>query len=395
VPRCIAFLSAASNLVRGDRNHHVDAFLADLRTRRITLLSRSSAGRQANADTTQVAVDGGCREAGFVTAATNLARGTGGHRQVYLRLLGGPRPGQRALAGRTVLVSQHAGRAAAADADQLSLSRDGSAVCFVSAARNLAPLLANGQQQVWEERIGVTRRAGRARLSLHQSLVSQGADGSPAATPAGRPSADHDGAIVAYELGGQIVRATLRDSGVESEIVSGNRLKRVAGNAPSAHPTISDGGQWIFFESLATNLGVPGNAERPLGVREVYRWSPPALTTVADMTGVQVKSVGFAQIQSSSPAGNQDISARGNYMPFESEDPFLVAGPPTTPLDSAVRSYAASHRLADRVLAPLDRRLLRRLPGAGGPATTLDAGPFDAAVDPRAHQVYLRYLGPQ
>jgi hypothetical protein len=177
--------------------------------------------------------------------------------------------------------------------------------------------------------------------------------------------------------------------------VSANRLKRVVGNATSAHPTISDGGQWIFFESLATNLGVPGNAERPLGVREVYRWAPPALTTVADMTGVQVKSVGFAQIQSSSPAGNQDLSARGNYMPFESEDPFLVGGPPPTPLDAAVRSYAASHRLADRVLAPLDRRLLRHLPGAGGPATTLDTDPFDIAADPRAHQVYLRYLGPQ
>jgi hypothetical protein len=47
------------------------------------------------------------------------------------------------------------------------------------------------------------------------------------------------------------------------------------------------------------------------------------------------------------------------------------------------------------VLAPLDRRLLRHLPGAGGPATTLDTDPFDIAADPRAHQVYLRYLGPQ
>ena len=64
-PKCVAFLSAASNLVPGDTNGKVDAFVAHLNgtgIRRVSLPGR----RQSLSDTTGVAVSGNCSRIAFV-----------------------------------------------------------------------------------------------------------------------------------------------------------------------------------------------------------------------------------------------------------------------------------------------------------------------------------------
>jgi hypothetical protein len=66
---CVTFLSAATNLVRGDTNHQVDAFLfrpATGHLRRISL----PGGRQANAPATAAVVSGDCTRVAFVIAGT-------------------------------------------------------------------------------------------------------------------------------------------------------------------------------------------------------------------------------------------------------------------------------------------------------------------------------------
>ena len=68
-PRCVAFLSAASNLVPGDTNGRADAFVARLDgtgIRRVSLPGR----HQASADSTGVAVSGNCSRIAFVTGGT-------------------------------------------------------------------------------------------------------------------------------------------------------------------------------------------------------------------------------------------------------------------------------------------------------------------------------------
>src|SRR4051794_11641803 len=68
-PKCVAFLSAASNLVGGDTNGKVDAFVARLNgtgIRRVSLPGH----RQSAADTTGVAVSGNCSRIAFVTGGT-------------------------------------------------------------------------------------------------------------------------------------------------------------------------------------------------------------------------------------------------------------------------------------------------------------------------------------
>src|SRR4051794_36119217 len=65
-PGCIAFLSSATNLVRGDTNGKVDAFLGSVNGHKPRRISRPK-GRQATKDTTAVAVSGNCKKIAFVT----------------------------------------------------------------------------------------------------------------------------------------------------------------------------------------------------------------------------------------------------------------------------------------------------------------------------------------
>jgi hypothetical protein len=420
VPRCIVFISRATNLVAGDRGRHAQAFVEDLANGRITLVSRASGGQLANRDVAQVTVDGGCERVAFVSAATNLGTSPGqaagrwpgagasrpraGTRQVYLRFIGGPSRVARTLTGLTLLASAAAGRAANADADQLSLSRDGSALAFVSAASNLAGPR-DSAAQVWLTALSARSDGSRrAHVRVRTRLVSVSPGGQPGDAPSSSPSVDHDGRHVAFaslatNLTGarpgvsEIVRADLTSVAPSLWVVSESQAHLpplpapVPGNAPSYDPSISDGGDWVFFDSRATNLSVPGNG-LITPQRAVYRWTVPALRTLADLSGIQAKS------RSSTPAEHPDTSARGNYLAFESEDPFedrsvLVGGP------AWLRDEAAAIRgreLQHLLLPGLPAAQLQNLPGANG---QLDPGEPTAPGDPRLHQVYVHYLGPQ
>ena len=72
-PHCVAFVSAASNLVRGDTNGKPDAFLYDLRTGSLRRVSVNSRGRQSNGTVSEVVVNGLCTRVAFVSDAADLA----------------------------------------------------------------------------------------------------------------------------------------------------------------------------------------------------------------------------------------------------------------------------------------------------------------------------------
>jgi Tol biopolymer transport system component len=73
--RFVAFVSEATDLVKGDTNHATDIYLYEARTGAISLVSRSDAGRAANGASTQPAVsaDGGVIV--FQSDASDLACG--------------------------------------------------------------------------------------------------------------------------------------------------------------------------------------------------------------------------------------------------------------------------------------------------------------------------------
>jgi hypothetical protein len=62
-PKCVAFVSAASNLVRGDGNGHADVFVARLPSGRITRIATPAAA-------TDVDLDGRCRQLAYVSGGS-------------------------------------------------------------------------------------------------------------------------------------------------------------------------------------------------------------------------------------------------------------------------------------------------------------------------------------
>lgn len=419
-PRCVAFLSRASNLVPGDRNGRADAFVAQLGSGRITRVSVDSAGGEANGTTSEVSVDGACTKVAFVSDATSLRRGTGrwpgarssaapaGTRQAYVHYLDRRGPRARRLAGLTMLVSRAGTVPSATGAAQLSLASDGASLAYVSAARNLGAAT-GAVAQVWESDVSERLAPrGRMRLAVTTRLASRAPTGRAASGPSITPSIDHDGGEIAFatlapELTGvaaapvwQIVKVAPRGPPAPPTVVSEPQYvihpPALPGDASSFDPSISEGGQWVFFSSRATNLFAWGTTAPQ---REVFRWTDPALRATADLSGIQLKSIPGpgtgARNGSSTPSEAPASSARGNYLAFESEDLGLDAaridlrGPPWLRAIAAARPYG-------RVYPGLPAAALRGLPGAGG---TSDPTLATAPSDPRLHQVFLRYLGPQ
>jgi Tol biopolymer transport system component len=73
--RFVAFESPASDLVKGDRNGHVDVFLRDRKRGRTTLLSVSSEGTQGNDESSFPAISANGRFVAFSSLASNLVVG--------------------------------------------------------------------------------------------------------------------------------------------------------------------------------------------------------------------------------------------------------------------------------------------------------------------------------
>lgn len=413
-PRCVAFLSRASNLVAGDRNGVADAFVADLRGRRIERVSVGSGGRESDRPATEVAVSGDCRRVAFASSATGLAwthSGPGwsaartrlpraGTSEVYVRFLAG----SGRLVGLTMLASAAGRRPANADAGELSLSRDGTALAFASAASDLgAP--SGGVRQVWDRTITAGGRVVRRIRLASQTPGGRGGDG-----PSSRPSIDHDGRVLAFTtLAGdllpgadglaQIVRADNRPATPRLRWISQSAPAEALGAGASADPKITDGGEWVFFDSVAPNLDGPAASSWTMGIREVYRWTSPTLVSSADTSFVAVRSLGPERLPARTGAWNPDTSARGNYLAFESEDPGLdpslprVAEPPWyDPSSSDLQSWFSPFGPRLRILPTAPQSALTRvLPGAYG---TPDGTPGEPTAEPRLHQVYVRYLGP-
>ncbi|MDQ3936011.1 MAG: hypothetical protein M3340_15425 [Actinomycetota bacterium] len=192
---CVAFLSSASNLVRGDTNGRVDAFLVK-RPGGSPVRVSLPGNRQSREDATAVDVSGDCRKTAFVIGG-----------RLYVR-------------GSKTLKLRHAKPAA-------------------------DPYFAEGRTSdiVFGAPGGVyLAREGRYR----PSLVAPGGS-NPAFNNIKRQ-------VVAYErpVGGG-TQVVFKDLGRDERVASA-RSGRV-GNDDSHHPVIGNSGYYISFESNADNLG--------------------------------------------------------------------------------------------------------------------------------------------
>lgn len=141
--RFVAFQSDASNLVPGDTNSTWDVFVVELATGAIERVSVSTAGAQANgiSGAPSLSADGRC--VAFASAATNLVPGdTNTQRDIFLRdrLLG---------TTERISVDSNGAQMTGGAADLPSISGDGQRIVFTSSAANLVAGDTNGVLDVF------------------------------------------------------------------------------------------------------------------------------------------------------------------------------------------------------------------------------------------------------
>jgi len=195
-PKCVVFLSAASNLVKGDTNGVIDAFVSrgpGGAPQRVSL----AGGKQATQDTTAVTVSGDCSRIAFVTGG-----------RLYTR-----------IGSKTHHVSTSG---AAADPS------------FAAGASNDLVLGAKG---------GVYLSSGGTG---HPQLIASG----------GRNPGYNDlkRRVVAYEKrrGGHW-QLVWRDLGKGEHVASS--FNGHLGNGDSSNPVVTNSGYYIGFDTRASNLG--------------------------------------------------------------------------------------------------------------------------------------------
>jgi hypothetical protein len=345
-PSCVAFLSKASNLVKGDTNRKVDAFVVrrlGARPVRVSLPGR----RQARKDTTHVAVSGNCSRIAFVTGG-----------RLYV------------AAGRRVKALKAPGRAG-------------------------DPAFASGMNDdlVFAAKRGVylSRKAtGKPKLvgPGGRNPVFNDIDKAPPACK--RPT-------LAYERmqGGhwQVVSHVL---GRGARVVS--RRNGSLGNGDSRNPVIGNAGCYVTFESDASNLGV--NASNRTGDSnrkpDVYLF-----TAVRDITLVQ--SVKTKAVPAAGGGRNPSMSFYANYIVFDSPAPMEDQGLldcidpddvlPDDEVDPPVDVPPGTGDVDLGLPIPYVDPNLPPILARGGKSPVLcDEGA--AADDGRSRQVFMRYLGP-
>jgi hypothetical protein len=417
-PHCVAFISEASNLVAGDTNGKSDGFVYDIRSQRITRVSVSSTGAQSNGNTYDISISGDCERVAFTSDASNLAltkankaawstaRTTAaqpGTRQAYVHIMGGSGL-DAGFKGLTFMASANKGRAGNGNSEDAQIARSGKAVVFSSTATNLASGDRTGTSDVYERTIlrkfahvggkGTQTLQGVTRLV---SATRAGKAGNGASTHA---TVTDDGRYVAFQTDASnllpgdsngvtdIARADLKGHTPKQDWVS--KTKFGIGNGASHDPVISDAGEFILFDSDASNLR-PSESVKPdpNGVEDVFLWNAPT-------RNVSLESRDADNGYLSSPSQHPATSSRGNYVPFESANPLI--------------DLPLAQQLFPKLVAEpnaLDSSLLPALsnPDIAAPGLAAKAAGFSPAADSASvseaakaaasagQQIYLRYLG--
>ena len=266
-PRCVAFLSAASNLLAGDTNGKVDAYLSKGPGISITRVSLPK-NKQATADTTSVAISRDCSKVAFVTGGKLYVRGAGKTRRL---------------------------NAPGSESD---------------------PSFATGKTNdlVFAAKKGV--------------YLSQEATGKPTLVAEGGRNPAYNSVkrqVVAYEKTvGDQVQIVRRDLGKPEGLASG--FRGAPGDGNSRHPVIGNSGYYVAYETDASNLGTNAGGEQGdrNGQADVYLW-----TDVRDLTLVQ--SVEQKAEPLPLGGRRPSMSFYANYLLFDSPAPLSTHDPAAQP----------------------------------------------------------------
>jgi Tol biopolymer transport system component len=309
--RYVAFYAWATNLVPGDTNATVDAFVRDRRNGTTSRVSVSTAGGQGDGASYSTSISGDGRYVAFQSAATNLVAGdTNAVYDVFLR--------DRQSGTTTRLSVDALGEEGDGDSFVPSLSSDGRYMAFGSRATNLVPGDVNGRGDVFVRDL----QTGTIVLASVDSAGVQGDDESlyAALSADGRyvafvsyasnlvPGGDANGAtdVFVRDLqNGTTTRVSVDSNGVPGDFHSSYFVT----------PAISADGRYVAFESQATNLA-PGdtNLSSDVFLRDVL---------LGTTTRVSVGALGD---EFHADSWTPSLSADARYVAFASDAGNVVPG---------------------------------------------------------------------
>jgi len=302
--RCVAFQSAATNLVAGDTNSTSDIFVRDSGAGRTERESTGPGGAQGDSDSSGSSISADDRFVAFESLATNLVVGdTNGSKDIFVR-------DRDTGAVERVSVSS-GGTEGNGDSSNPAISSDGRFVAFDSVANNLVVGDTNALADVFvrDRQLGTTAR------------VSIGSEGNGDSV---NPSISAAGTVIAFESAATNLVAGDTNAALDvfvRDLVASTTTRAsvgpggVQGNGDSINASISANGLLVAFESAANNL-VTGdsNLAADVFVRDFQ---------TASTTRVSVDSGGT---QGAGASTDPSISSDGRYVAFSSAASNLVPG---------------------------------------------------------------------
>ena len=266
--RYVVFSSAATNLAVGGNSDYQDVFLKDRVTGGVTRISTSTSGGDGNGDSQYAKVSADGRFVVFQSFASNLTTGdTNGYPDIFVwdRSDSSVTNITKAM---SVVSNPNNGNY---NPDVAFDNGWGGVVVFQTAKNLVAEDTSNGTDIY------------AYNMSSHTvQFVSSKADGSGVSLGSEDASVSGDGRFVVFtSYSDALVPGDTngtRDIFVKDlytgAIALVSKSVAAAGNGPSSHAQISLGGEWIVFESSATNLaGTDGNGS----FLDVFRVSNPLL----------------------------------------------------------------------------------------------------------------------
>jgi hypothetical protein len=237
-----------------------------------TLVSKDSDGAVGNDVSAQSASDGIGRYIVFESQATNLssAATTLNRNHIYRK---------DTVTGEVLLVSSDdAGLEANNDSFSPRISDDGRYVVFESLARNLSSIDTGGSRQVFIKDLADTDQTDG---EVNIELVSRDTTGLVAAdTAAENPDVSNDGRYIVFESTATNLSSLPANGATQIYLKDMNDdsidMISAGGTADSNRPAMSPGAQYIVFDSIAGSSLVTG----ALTTRSVYIYDPTATTTI-------------------------------------------------------------------------------------------------------------------
>ncbi len=263
--RYIAFMSYASNLVGNDHNHQLDVYVHDRHEKTTQLVSVSKDGAAGNTKSMNPVISADGHHVAFESFANNLIEeDINENPDIFVRNI---------IENKTEVVSLSSrGQQANHGSSNPAISANGRYVLFQSPARNLVPV---DNKRSDEDEWNFSDVFLRDRELGITEIISVNIEGKPGNHPSSKPRVSQNGRFVAFasmatdlvenypdgrlELSGKGFTARridiyARDREMNITKLVSESLKGGPGNHQSQAPKISADGQFVTFQSAASNL---------------------------------------------------------------------------------------------------------------------------------------------